>query len=100
MAHVIRSVEGFRKELKVGDVFWHMTSSFGAPYEIVGSCRITAFWMDKRFGFSMVHYTRLDAGAEVIEEMSIEDLTNKYHGVFLSAADAYEYFEARKSECV
>lgn len=100
MARVVRSVESFCKELNVGDVFWYVTSWFGRPYEIVGPCTITGFLMDKRFGFPVVEYTRLDAGGEIIEERSIGDLTNQYHGVFLSAADAYEYFEVRKSKCI
>ena len=95
MARVVRSVAGFRKELNIGDIFWHMTSLYGVPYEIVGPCTISAFLMDRRFGFSMVEYTHSRAGVEVTQEDSIEDLTNQHHGVFLNSADAYEYFQAR-----
>jgi len=90
--HVIHRIKEFQKELKVGDVFWHMTSDYGVPCEIVGPCTIILL---RR---SFVRYMRLEADAEVIEEESIGDLVNQHHGVFLNSMDAYEYFEARRAE--
>lgn len=92
MTDVIRSVRQFRKQLKVGDVFWHMRSWHCKPYDIEGPCRVLGFSRSKQLGFETVEY-EVEGGG--IEESSIGDLTNKWHGVFMNAADAYAYFDER-----
>lgn len=93
MAHVIGSTSEFRRELKVGDVFWYMTSRHRAPRDIQGPCTILGFSRDVRFGTFDVQYVRSRGDEEVIEDGSVCDLTNNWHGVFLNSADAYAYFE-------
>ena len=98
MAFVIRSMRVFYKHLRVGDVFWHMTSRDSKPYEIEGPCKILALFTDKRFWLSTVRYARTHAEGETIEEMTIGDLTNDLHGVFLDPASAYAYLAERQGE--
>lgn len=97
MAHVIRNVRQFRKQLKVGDVFWQMTSWHYAPHEIQGPCTILGFFKHVGGGIPMVRHEWSRGEEQVIEEQSINDLTNEWHGVFLNAADAYAYFEECKA---
>lgn len=95
MVRIIDSVEQFRKELKVGDVFWHMTSRYTAPDAIIGPCTIIRLW-GNQYWQNVVKFKRLSGGNELIEEENISTLTNVAHAVFLNAEDAYEYFKERK----
>lgn len=88
--HVIHTIAGFLKELKIGDIFWYMTSCDGRPEEIFGPCTIFAFLADR---YPVVRYHR---DIEEIHEDYIKYLTNEFHGVFLNAADAYTYLEQCK----
>ena len=98
MADVIHSVTRFLRELKVGDVFWHMTaSSHGEPYTIEGPCTILKIFIAPRTQSVMVRYARSwSRETEDIVEDAIKDLVNVRHGVFLNAPDATAYLDARR----
>jgi len=86
---VILSVEEFLATLKVGDQFWHMTSSGVTPRGIDGPLTIEGFEADKIGVRVYVNGGRRDYHYA-------SDLTNLYHGVFLSEEDGETYFAERK----
>jgi hypothetical protein len=96
VVYIIQSVEQFRKELKVGSVFWHMTSRYTAPHTIDGPCTIIRLW-GNQYWQNTLKFKWFSDGEERTEEKSLIDLTSCHHGVFLSEEDAYEYFERRKN---
>lgn len=87
MMNVITSKEQFLSELKVGGKFWHLLSWCGKPTAIEGPVELvevrgsTAVWREP--------------GGRLGEDF-IENLTNEWHGVFLSEEDAKSFLEARK----
>ena len=95
---VIHTVTRFCMELRVGDVFWHMTtSSHGEPYTIEGPCTILNIFIAPRTQSVMVRYARSwSRETEDIVEDAIKDLVNLRHGVFLNAPDAAAYFDERR----
>ncbi len=97
MSDAIHSVTGFCKQLKKGDVFWHITSLHGEPYAVEGPCEILAIFLRDRNSIVMVRYARpwVDA-TECIVEDAVSDLVNKHHGVFLNYADVGAEFDWRR----
>ena len=99
MGDAIHSVTRFRDELKIGDVFWQITSLCGNPYAVEGPCEILQMFWERNV--LMVTYVRpwVDA-AECIIEDAVSDLVHKPHGVFLNNADAIVEFDRRRRKIV
>ena len=99
MSNAIRSVMRFRDELKIGGVFWQITSLHGEPYAVEGPCEILQMFWERNV--LMVTYVRpwVDA-AECIIEDAVSDLVHKPHGVFLNNADAIVEFDRRRGALV
>jgi hypothetical protein len=97
MGKVILSVEEFMQTFKPGDKFWHMTSWFGEPTSIKGPIIIERF-EEYEEGHPKVIYKRKSCFSDEIVETYdfVADLTNRWHGVFLTKEDAQAYFEERK----
>ena len=95
MAEIINSVEKFLSALKVGDIFWYMTSHFCKPYSIEGPCTILAFTARGRRNLPCVKCRVLHGHTWKVEEYYIRDVTNEWHGVFLAKEDASAYFNKR-----
>lgn|SRR3989344_7268443 len=96
MANVILSIDEFMEKLSPGDTFWHMTSYHCAPDRIV-EARIEKFGTDEcGTWIQCVEDSSLKPGEKTSEKRHVVDLTNEFHGVFLTEKDAQEYFEERK----
>ena len=92
MAEIINSVEKFLSALKVGDIFWYMTSRFCKPYSVEGPCTIFAFTARGLRNLSCVKCRVLHGHTWKVEEHYIRDVTNEWHGVFLAKDHASAYF--------
>ena len=95
---IIRSARGFTTQLDIGDAFWRMTSSGGKPGGIEGPYTIIGFSKDERCGFPIVTCAIWRGDVEEIEEHSINDITDREHGVFSNEPDAYQYFEEQMAK--
>jgi len=92
MAYVIKSVEEFLVHLGIGDQFWHMTSLYNKPSAVEGPCVITRFEEGNNVFGPCVFYADTD-GSETFSFIS--DLTNEWHGAFLTKEAALEHFGER-----
>jgi len=97
MGKVILSVEEFIQVLKPGDKFWHMTSMYGAPTGIEGPITIERFERDEKGEPKVIYKHKAYFSDEIVEAYHfVSDLTNRWHGVFLTKKDAQAYFEERR----
>jgi hypothetical protein len=91
---VIHSVEEFLETFKVGDQFWFMTFFSGVgPIRIEGPLTIVSF--DEA---DAGHRVYCDGGSDSLpgQRHYVSDITNTYHGVFISETDARSHLEERK----
>ena len=99
MADAIHGVTQFCEQMKVGDVFWHITSRYGEPYAVEGPCEIRDIFRERTRGRTvvMVQYVRpwVEIGECIVED-AVSDLVNERHGVFLNKADAAAEFDRRR----
>ena len=103
MADAIHGVTQFCKQLKVGDVFWHITSRYGEPYAVEGPCEIQDIFLERTMGRTvvMVQYVRPWVEiSECIVEDAVSDLVNERHGVFLNHDDAIAELGLRRRKIV
>jgi hypothetical protein len=90
---VICSVEEFLSTLNVGDQFWFLAYQMGiGPTGVVGPCTINGFEEVQGLGTKVLFHQEENRP----REYNVQDLTNPYHGVFLTKEDATEYFNKRK----
>lgn len=104
MIKAILSEEEFLKVLSVGDKFWFINSIMGSgPICIEGPCIIDEIKREKSGDKILIRVffkQKICIGTlqeEVVEtDRAVSDLTNRWHGVFLSKEDARKYFLVRK----
>lgn len=96
MANAILSVDEFLQKLNVGDKFWYMGSYLEKPSGTYGPYTVLSIFLDEQ-GKWRVRYRNEETGREnsATSPDYADDLTNRWHGVFLSEKDANAYFEER-----
>ncbi|TSC80060.1 MAG: hypothetical protein G01um101429_264 [Parcubacteria group bacterium Gr01-1014_29] len=100
MAYVIDSVEEFLTHLKVGDTFWWMMSLDCKPIGVDEPHTIKRMEDSPFFGIKDVKIfydspSFLNPGTMVEDHFYVSDITNQWHGVFLTEESALEYFGER-----
>jgi hypothetical protein len=94
MAKVILNTAEFLKVLSVGDVFWYMICDYCfVPNGIVGPCIVEKTKKDKK-GMTMISFRVGKNGKKV--ERCLENITDCWHGVFLSRKDALKHLKVGK----
>jgi len=87
----IFSTEKFLRKLKVGGRFWHIECTFGVPSRIIGPCKILKIY-EAKVG-TKVSYSDIN---EKTYESYVDDLTNSFHGVFMTKKTALKHYLKKK----
>ena len=97
---MIQSVEEFLAQLKKDDTFYYMSTRHCKPYTVEGPFTIVG--LVKKSGYKGAQEflnVRCRSGKGLlpkVDDFSINDLTNRNHGVFTDKEEAWAYFKARK----
>lgn len=98
MENGIFSVKAFLDALGIGDRFWTLVHYAGqGPICVEGPLVVTGFVGEENEESKVVVCSQTSTGT-TIEERHISDLTNQWHGVFLSQKLAINYLNGRIME--